>query len=49
MKENALVVALIKPQFEAPREEVGKGGIVRDATVRKRVRVPDAIAMNLRG
>ena len=25
------VVALIKPQFEAGREEVGKGGIVRDA------------------
>ena len=24
------VVALVKPQFEAGREEVGKGGIVRD-------------------
>jgi 23S rRNA (cytidine1920-2'-O)/16S rRNA (cytidine1409-2'-O)-methyltransferase len=31
------VVALIKPQFEAGREEVGKGGIVRDAAVRQRV------------
>jgi 23S rRNA (cytidine1920-2'-O)/16S rRNA (cytidine1409-2'-O)-methyltransferase len=31
------VVALIKPQFEAGREEVGKGGIVRDAAVRRRV------------
>lgn len=31
------VVALIKPQFEARREEVGKGGIVRDDTVRARV------------
>jgi 23S rRNA (cytidine1920-2'-O)/16S rRNA (cytidine1409-2'-O)-methyltransferase len=31
------VVALIKPQFEAGRQEVGKGGIVRDAAVRQRV------------
>ncbi len=28
------LVALIKPQFEAGREAVGKGGIVRDAAVR---------------
>jgi 23S rRNA (cytidine1920-2'-O)/16S rRNA (cytidine1409-2'-O)-methyltransferase len=31
------VVALIKPQFEAGRAEVGKGGIVRDDAVRQRV------------
>ena len=31
------VVALVKPQFEARREEVGKGGIVRDDAVRARV------------
>jgi 23S rRNA (cytidine1920-2'-O)/16S rRNA (cytidine1409-2'-O)-methyltransferase len=30
-------VALIKPQFEAGRAEVGKGGIVRDDAVRQRV------------
>jgi 23S rRNA (cytidine1920-2'-O)/16S rRNA (cytidine1409-2'-O)-methyltransferase len=30
-------IALIKPQFEAGREEVGKGGIVRDEAVHKRV------------
>jgi 23S rRNA (cytidine1920-2'-O)/16S rRNA (cytidine1409-2'-O)-methyltransferase len=30
------VVALVKPQFEAGRGEVGKGGIVRDAAVRRR-------------
>jgi 23S rRNA (cytidine1920-2'-O)/16S rRNA (cytidine1409-2'-O)-methyltransferase len=30
-------VALVKPQFEAQREEVGKGGIVRDDEVRMRV------------
>jgi 23S rRNA (cytidine1920-2'-O)/16S rRNA (cytidine1409-2'-O)-methyltransferase len=31
------VVALIKPQFESRREEVGKGGIVRDEAVHARV------------
>jgi len=30
------VVALVKPQFEAGRDEVGKGGIVRDDAVRRR-------------
>jgi len=31
------VCALIKPQFEAGRDEVGKGGIVRNENVRNRV------------
>ena len=31
------VVALVKPQFEAARGEVGKGGVVRDPAVRRRV------------
>jgi len=31
------VVALIKPQFEAGREAVGKGGIVRDPRVHRMV------------
>ena len=31
------VVALVKPQFESQRDEVGKGGIVRDDRVRQRV------------
>jgi 23S rRNA (cytidine1920-2'-O)/16S rRNA (cytidine1409-2'-O)-methyltransferase len=31
------IVALIKPQFEAGREQVGKGGVVRDPTVRQHV------------
>ena len=31
------VVALVKPQFEATRGEVGKGGVIRDAAVRRRV------------
>ena len=30
MKEEGEIVALIKPQFEAGREKVGKGGIVRE-------------------
>ena len=31
------VLALIKPQFEAGREHVGKGGVVRDARVHLQV------------
>ena len=34
---NADVIALVKPQFEAGRQEVGKGGIVRDPAVHQRV------------
>jgi 23S rRNA (cytidine1920-2'-O)/16S rRNA (cytidine1409-2'-O)-methyltransferase len=30
-------LALVKPQFEAGRESVGKGGVVRDTQVRRRV------------
>ncbi len=30
-------VALIKPQFEAGKDQVGKGGVVRDEAVRQRV------------
>lgn len=34
---QALLIALIKPQFEAGREEVGKGGVVRDPAIHQRV------------
>ncbi len=34
---GASLVALVKPQFEAGREEVGKGGVVRDPAVHARV------------
>ena len=34
---DAILVALIKPQFEAGRENVGKGGIVRDEAIHTRV------------
>jgi len=36
-KPRAKLVALVKPQFEAGREEVGKGGVVRDPAVHDRV------------
>ncbi len=36
-KPGAQMVALIKPQFEARREEVGKNGVVRDILVHQRV------------
>lgn len=36
-KPEAQLVALIKPQFEAGRGEVGKGGVVRDSAVHQRV------------
>jgi len=36
-KAGAGLIALIKPQFEAGRDEVGKGGVVRDAQVHQRV------------
>jgi len=35
--QGADLVALIKPQFEAGREHVGKGGLVKDAEVIARV------------
>lgn len=36
-RSGAKLVALVKPQFEAGREEVGKGGVVRDPAVHERV------------
>ena len=36
-RADARLLALVKPQFEAGRSEVGKGGVVRDAGVHARV------------
>lgn len=46
LKENSDVVTLIKPQFEAMREEVGKKGIIRDPRTHEKVlmRVVDFIS-----
>ena len=37
LKENGQMVCLIKPQFEAGREKVGKKGVVRDKAVHEEV------------
>jgi 23S rRNA (cytidine1920-2'-O)/16S rRNA (cytidine1409-2'-O)-methyltransferase len=36
-KPGGRLIALVKPQFEAERGEIGKGGVVRDAAVHERV------------
>lgn len=42
MNETAQAVILVKPQFEAGRHDVGKGGVVRDKKVHQRVIVDAA-------
>jgi 23S rRNA (cytidine1920-2'-O)/16S rRNA (cytidine1409-2'-O)-methyltransferase len=37
LKNGARILALIKPQFEVGKDQVGKGGVVRDATLHTRV------------
>ena len=37
LRSSGRVIVLVKPQFEAGRADVGKGGIVRDAAVHQRV------------
>lgn len=37
LKENGTVLCLVKPQFEAGREQVGKNGIVKDYKVHEEV------------
>ena len=48
-KAGAKLVALIKPQFEAGRQEVGKGGVVRDPAVHERVRAEAAAWVESQG
>jgi 23S rRNA (cytidine1920-2'-O)/16S rRNA (cytidine1409-2'-O)-methyltransferase len=37
MKEHGVCVPLIKPQFEAGRTDIGKGGVVKSAAIHRRV------------
>ncbi len=37
LKPGGTVISLIKPQFEAGREHVGKGGVVRDPAIHRQV------------
>ncbi len=37
LKPNGQLIVLIKPQFEAERHEVGKGGIIKDPEIHKKV------------
>jgi 23S rRNA (cytidine1920-2'-O)/16S rRNA (cytidine1409-2'-O)-methyltransferase len=37
LKEGGRIVALVKPQFEAGRTDVGRGGVVRDPQTHRRV------------
>ena len=37
ISKNAECVLLIKPQFEADREDIDKGGVVKDEKIRKKI------------
>jgi len=37
LMDNAYIIALIKPQFEVGRHQVGKGGVVRDPSLHEEV------------
>lgn len=54
LRQNGQVIALIKPQFEAGRREVGKGGVVRDPMVHRAVlervlETAEELGLGLRG
>ncbi len=49
--DGGFLLPLIKPQFEAPKGSVGKGGILRDESIRRQVveeRIADLEALGLR-
>jgi len=46
-RQGAHLIALVKPQFEAGRSEVGKGGVVRDPAIH--TRVCEAVAQWVQG
>jgi len=49
LRDGGDVVALVKPQFEAGRDAVGKGGVVRDADARAAAVVAVANDLAARG
>ncbi|MET3710800.1 23S rRNA (cytidine1920-2'-O)/16S rRNA (cytidine1409-2'-O)-methyltransferase [Sphingomonas trueperi] len=49
VRPGGRLAALIKPQFEAGREEVGKGGVVRDPVVHARVCAEVAVWLEGKG
>lgn len=54
LKDTGSLIALIKPQFEAGREKVGKGGIVRDPATHAEVltrilNVAEEVGLHLHG
>jgi 23S rRNA (cytidine1920-2'-O)/16S rRNA (cytidine1409-2'-O)-methyltransferase len=49
LAEPSFCVVLVKPQFEAGRSEVGKGGVVRDPVVHARVVAQIEDELRLRG
>jgi 23S rRNA (cytidine1920-2'-O)/16S rRNA (cytidine1409-2'-O)-methyltransferase len=49
LAESSDLVALVKPQFEAGRNQVGKGGVVRDSEVREQAIEAVAVAARALG
>jgi 23S rRNA (cytidine1920-2'-O)/16S rRNA (cytidine1409-2'-O)-methyltransferase len=49
LKKGGLVLALIKPQFEAGRSEIRRGGVVRDPAVHRRVIEKIRLCLNQTG
>jgi 23S rRNA (cytidine1920-2'-O)/16S rRNA (cytidine1409-2'-O)-methyltransferase len=49
VRPGGRLVALVKPQFEAERGEIGKGGVVRDPAVHERVCAAAAAWIAARG
>ncbi|MDD5476199.1 MAG: TlyA family rRNA (cytidine-2'-O)-methyltransferase, partial [Syntrophales bacterium] len=37
IRGGGIIIALIKPQFEEGRHDIGKGGVVKDSGVQERV------------
>ena len=37
LKAGGFIVALVKPQFEAPRKDVGRGGVIKDPVIHAKV------------